>query len=60
MSEAVDISLASAQPDDVVLLAPACASFDMFPGFEERGRVFKSEVNRVLERNAKEAGLTAV
>ena len=60
MSDAVDISLAASQPGDVVLLAPACASFDMFTGFEERGTVFKSEVNRVLERKGKEAGLTAV
>ena len=60
MSDAVDISLSASQPGDVVLLAPACASFDMFTGFEERGTVFKSEVNRVLERKGKEAGLTAV
>ena len=34
----------SALPGDVVLLSPACSSFDMFKDFEERGRIFKAEV----------------
>jgi UDP-N-acetylmuramoylalanine--D-glutamate ligase len=33
-----------AQPGEVVLLSPACASFDMFESFEERGRLFKKLV----------------
>ena len=37
----------SAQTGDSVLLAPACASFDMFRSFEERGTVFKSEVAKL-------------
>jgi UDP-N-acetylmuramoylalanine--D-glutamate ligase len=45
MREAVKLSFQSAQPGDIVLLAPACASFDMFESFEHRGRVFKSEVS---------------
>jgi len=44
MSDAVARSFAAAEAGDVVLLAPACASFDMFESFEHRGRVFKEEV----------------
>ncbi len=35
----------------VVLLAPACASFDMFRDYAERGQVFKKEVLRLVEEN---------
>jgi UDP-N-acetylmuramoylalanine--D-glutamate ligase len=45
MSDAVRRSFAAAQAGDIVLLAPACASFDMFDSFEHRGRVFKEEVS---------------
>ena len=40
----------SAHRGDIVLLAPACASFDMFKDFEDRGRSFKREVRRLAER----------
>ena len=50
MSEAVKVALQSAVTGDVVLLAPACASFDMFDSYEHRGKVFKDAV-RVLVGN---------
>lgn len=45
MRDAVQQAFAAAQAGDIVLLAPACASFDMFENFEQRGRVFKEEVS---------------
>jgi UDP-N-acetylmuramoylalanine--D-glutamate ligase len=45
MKDAVALSFRAAKPGDAVLLAPACASFDMFESFEHRGRVFKKEVS---------------
>ncbi len=39
-----------AQSGDVVLLSPACASFDMFPNYKERGAQFKAYVNSLTER----------
>src|SRR5213079_307481 len=47
MHEAVTRSFAAAKRGDIVLLAPACASFDMFESFEHRGRVFKEAVRRL-------------
>ncbi len=44
MKDAVTRSFNAAEKGDVVLLAPACASFDMFQSFEHRGKVFKTEV----------------
>jgi UDP-N-acetylmuramoylalanine--D-glutamate ligase len=41
---AVKQAAATAQPGDIVLLAPACASFDQFQNYEHRGRVFKELV----------------
>jgi UDP-N-acetylmuramoylalanine--D-glutamate ligase len=48
MSEAVRIAAAAASPGGVVLLAPACASLDMFTNYEERGRLFREEVGRLV------------
>ncbi|MDQ4121164.1 MAG: UDP-N-acetylmuramoyl-L-alanine--D-glutamate ligase [Acidobacteriota bacterium] len=44
MQGAVGKGFAAAETGDVVLLAPACASFDMFNSFEQRGTIFKEAV----------------
>lgn len=45
MEEAVELAASKAKDGDIVSLSPACASFDMYPNFEERGRHFKRLVN---------------
>ncbi len=50
LEDALDRALALAVPGDVVLLSPACASFDEFSSFEQRGRVFKQLVAERRER----------
>jgi len=50
MHDAVSKGFAAAEAGDVVLLAPACASFDMFESFEHRGRVFKEEVQSLMSK----------
>lgn len=47
LDEAVVAAAAAAEPGDVVLLSPACASLDMFRNFEERGRLFADAVGRL-------------
>ena len=53
MREAVEQAYRQARPDGVVLLAPACASFDWFRDYAERGRAFKREVE-ALQRTGGE------
>lgn len=47
MSEAVKIAYKIAEPGDNVLLSPACASFDLFENYEDRGRQFKQAVRNL-------------
>ena len=48
LAEAVRRAWDLAVPDGVVLLAPACSSFDMFADYAERGRRFKEEVRKLI------------
>jgi len=50
LHEAVELSFNLANPKEIVLLSPACASYDMFKNFEERGRVFKEEIAKLKKK----------
>lgn len=47
LKEAVEASAVQAQSGDAVLLSPACASWDMFKSYEQRGTLFKEYVNQL-------------
>jgi UDP-N-acetylmuramoylalanine--D-glutamate ligase len=53
MREAVERAYEAALPDGIVLLAPACASFDWFRDYAERGEQFKAEVERLRSRGGR-------
>ncbi|MCE7979099.1 MAG: UDP-N-acetylmuramoyl-L-alanine--D-glutamate ligase [Nitrospira sp. NTP1] len=47
LRDAVELAAREAQPGEVVLLSPACASFDMFADYQDRGRQFKALVQAI-------------
>jgi UDP-N-acetylmuramoylalanine--D-glutamate ligase len=49
LREAVELAASEADAGDVVLLSPACASFDMFADYQDRGRQFKALVQSLQE-----------
>ncbi len=51
VDEAVKEAVQFARPGSEILFSPACSSFDMFSGFVERGRVFKSASGKYMEMN---------
>ncbi len=51
LDEALAISVKHAESGDLVLLSPACASWDMFRDYEERGRIFKELVRALNVKN---------
>ena len=53
MEEAVLFASQKAKVGEVVLLSPACSSFDMFKDYKERGRVFKEAVSKISTTNVK-------
>ncbi|MEJ7576089.1 MAG: UDP-N-acetylmuramoyl-L-alanine--D-glutamate ligase [Pyrinomonadaceae bacterium] len=53
IGDAVRRAHAATQTGDIVLLAPACASFDMFTGYEHRGREFKKAVENLRLENSR-------
>ncbi|GAA5344719.1 UDP-N-acetylmuramoyl-L-alanine--D-glutamate ligase [Planifilum fimeticola] len=48
--EAVELARRMADEGDVVLLSPACASWDLYTSFEERGDIFKEAVHRLVKK----------
>jgi len=60
IGEAVTLGFNLAEPGDTVLLAPACASFDMFTSYAARGDAFTASVARLAERHRGSAPIPPV
>ena len=56
LEEAVELAAAESAPGDVVLLSPACSSFDMFANYEERGQVFRTAVEELTTKARRHEG----
>jgi len=56
MAEAIRQAMAAARPGDIVMLSPACASFDQFRDFEARGDAFRQIVEALLEPESAQGG----
>ena len=52
LDRALHLAVSAAQSGDTILLAPACASFDQFENYEQRGRLFKEIVRSLENRSA--------
>lgn len=55
INELIELALEVAKPGDVVLLSPACASFDLFKNYEDRGRQFREAVQDVMRTRSQVA-----
>jgi UDP-N-acetylmuramoylalanine--D-glutamate ligase len=55
LERAVELASQAGHAGDIVLLAPACASFDQFQNYDHRGRVFKELVHQLQERTKNSA-----
>jgi UDP-N-acetylmuramoylalanine--D-glutamate ligase len=52
VDEAAEMALNYAKPEDIVLLSPACASFDLFDNYAQRGEMFKDAVHNLKDKIA--------
>jgi len=49
MSKIISDCISFSEKGDVILLSPACASFDMYENYRQRGDLFKKGINLILE-----------